>query len=77
MIDGYPEGSDLTVLNTIYLKPRKEEIETGNGMITERWTKDFMIIVYRDNKTKQTKHTVIQEPTYTYWLYKNQHTHIL
>ena len=68
MIDGYPEGSDLTVLNTIYLKPRKEEVETGNGMITERWTKDYMIIVYRDNKTKQTKHTVIQEPTYTYFL---------
>ena len=33
MIDGYPEGSDLTVLNTIYLKSRKEEVETGNGMM--------------------------------------------
>ena len=68
MIDGYPEGSDLTVLNTIYLKPRKEEVETGNGMLTERWTKDYMIIIYRDNKTKQTKHTVIPEPTYTYFI---------
>lgn len=35
MINGYPEGSDLTVLNTIYLKPRKEEVENSNGLITE------------------------------------------
>ena len=68
MIDGYPEGSDLTVLNTIYLRSRKEEVETGNGMITEKWTPDYMIIIYRDNKTKQTKHTVIKDPTYTYFV---------
>lgn len=68
MIDGYPEGSDLTVLNTIYIRPRKEEVQTSNSMITEKWTPDLMIIIYRDNKTKQVKHTVIEEPTYTYFV---------
>lgn len=71
MIDGYPEGSDLTILNAIYIKSRKKEVETGNGMYTEKWTKDYMIIVYRDNKTKKTKHTVIEEPTYTYFITKD------
>ncbi len=68
MIDGYPEGSDLTVLNTIYIRSRKEEVENSNGTYAEHWTRDFMIIIYRDNKTKQTKHTVITEPTYTYFI---------
>ena len=35
MIDGYPEGSDLTVLNTIYIRSRKEEVENSNGMYTK------------------------------------------
>ena len=42
LIPGYPEGSDITLLNTIYLRPHKDET-------TDRYTKGSMTIIFRDN----------------------------
>ena len=53
IIPGYPYGSDLTIINTMYQYPRKDE-ETGkydDGSIT---------IVYRDNTTGEVKHYIMK-----------------
>lgn len=68
--DLYPEGSNITILNAIYLKSRKEEVDTGNGVITERYTPDYMFLVYHDNITDHTGHVIIPNPEYTYYVSK-------
>ena len=57
----YPEGSDLTILNTYYQYP-KFDPETHKKV-----SDDFIILVYRDNKTGVTKHKTIIHPEYTYY----------
>ena len=68
LIDGYPEGSDISIINTTYVKSEKKEVFDSNGYMRETWTKDYMIIVYRDNITQQKKHQIIVEPEYTYYI---------
>lgn len=60
LIPGYPEGSDLTLLNTTYVGRRKDE-ETG------KYLKDFIMILYRDNEKGVKRVHTIYEPTYTYY----------
>lgn len=57
----YPSGSDLTILNTYYQYP-KFDPETHKKI-----SDDFIIIVYRDNKTGITKHKTIFKPDYIYY----------
>ena len=46
MLKKYPQGSDLTIMNTMYLYPSKDE---GTG----KWDKGSMTLVYKDNITGQ------------------------
>ena len=46
LIPGYPEGSDITILNTAYF-PRKK-IETEESEI--KYEKDYISILFRDNE---------------------------
>ena len=60
MIPGYDYGADLTIINTMYQYPRKNE-KTGkydDGSIT---------IVYRDNTTGEVKHYIMKNPPYVYY----------
>ena len=60
MIPGYDYGADLTIINTMYQYPRKNE-KTGkydDGSIT---------IVYRDNATGEVKHYIMKNPPYVYY----------
>ena len=65
----YPYGSDITILNNYYIKSVRKEIEDPQtGDIKQVWTKDYMVIVYRDNETGKKDHYIIEEPGYLYYL---------
>lgn len=74
-VGGYPPGSNLTVMNVIYRPPFKTEDN-------KKRTKDFVMIVYKDNETGEKKVEIIVEPEYTWYLAKEgvelgPHTHFL
>ena len=56
----YPEGSDLTLLNTFYQYPIYED--------GKKISDDFIILVYKNNETGQKHHEIIFKPTYTYYI---------
>ena len=56
----FPEGSDLTLLNTYYQYPTFED--------GKKISDDFIVLVFRDNSTGITHHKIINKPTYTYYL---------
>lgn len=60
LIPGYPEGSDITILDTFYRYGRKQE----DG----KYSKDFISILFRDNITGEKKHEVIYNPDYEYYM---------
>lgn len=59
LIPGYPEGSDITILDTSYIGRRKDE----NGKVT----KDYISILFKDNTTGEKHIHIIYEPEYTYY----------
>lgn len=60
MISGYSDGSDLTIMNCKYHGPKKD-METG------KYSKDNMIVVFKDNATGKKHHRIIYEPEYTFY----------
>ena len=56
----YPEGSDLTIMNTYYNFPVYQE---GKGKLCD----DFICLVYKNNKTGKKEHKIIMKPEYTYY----------
>lgn len=60
LIKGYPEGSDITILNTSYHYPQKQE----DG----KYSKDNLMIVFRDNITGKKDHTIIEKPEYEFFM---------
>lgn len=57
LINGYPEGSNLTLLNATYV--RKKKIKDG-------WSKEFIDLLYKDEEgRKRISHIV--EPEYEYY----------
>lgn len=62
MIKGYPENADITIFNTTYLKSQK---------VDDKWTKDKMMILYKDNQTQKKKFQLIEEPDYEYFRLKD------
>lgn len=60
MIPSYPKGSDLSLINVIYRRGTREG----------KYKDDFILITYRDNETKETKHHIIYQPEYTFYLVK-------
>lgn len=59
LIPGYPKGSDITLLNTAYSRKYRND----EGGIE----KDYLTLIFRDNKTKEKKYHIIEEPEYTYY----------
>lgn len=62
LLDRYPEGSDITIMNTFYQYPVFDE--------GKKVCDDFIALVYKDNATGQKDFKVISKPTYTYYLAK-------
>jgi DNA polymerase elongation subunit (family B) len=60
MITGYPEGSNLTIMNAVYRYPGKD--------INGKHINDSMTIVYKDNNTGKKGIEIIDCPTYEYYM---------
>ena len=54
----YPEGSDITIMNTYHQYGIK-------GLCDE-----FLVVVYKDNKTGKKDKVIIKDPEYTYYVAK-------
>lgn len=63
IINGYESGSDITIMNTMYTFPQRDP-DTGKRI------DDFLVIVYKDNKTGKKNHQVIWKPDYTFYFTK-------
>ena len=60
ILKGVPLGANVTLVNTVYIRPQK--MEDGS------YSKDYLYLVYRDLDTMK-KHTqIIEEPRYTYYI---------
>lgn len=59
----YPEGSDITVMNTYYSYPMFED---GKKVM-----EDYLFLVYKDNKTGKKNKKIIPNPTYTFYKLKD------
>ena len=59
-IHGYKDGDKITLLNTIYLRPRKDE----DG----KYGPDYLYIVYKDMVTGDKKMQELKRPKYTYYM---------
>ena len=63
------KGRDYSILNNYYIRSYKKEIQDPEtGEIKEKWTKDYMIIVYRDNTNGGKRFHIIESPKYMYYL---------
>ena len=60
-IKGYKVGDNITLLNTIYHKPKKD-------MMTGKYGKDSLDVIYRDMITGEKKVQHVSEPEYTYYM---------
>lgn len=58
----YPEGSDITIMNTYYSYPTFED--------GKKIADDYMFLVYKDNKTLEKKYKIIDKPNYTFYKLK-------
>lgn len=63
MLIDYPEGSDITIMNTIYQYPRKNEE-------TNKWSKGSMMVIAKDNVTGKKFYDKEENPKYAYYLAK-------
>ena len=60
LLSDYPEGSDLTFLNSFYRYPKKQE----DG----KYSKDYSVILFKDNKTGVKQHRILESPEYKYYI---------
>ena len=58
MIPGYQKGSDITLLDLIYHRPKK----LTNG----KYSNDVMTIIFRDNQLKEKRYVDIENPTFEF-----------
>lgn len=63
LIKNYKEGSDITIMNTLYCYPRKNEE-------TNKWDKGSITLVYKDNVTGKKYHEYIEDPDYEFYVAK-------
>lgn len=68
LIEEFPKGHDLSIINTYYTKSKKVEVVDNDGYVKEVWKHDFLTIVYRDNIQQRKFHKIIPEPEYTYYI---------
>lgn len=63
LIKGYPVGANISVLNTIYLRPQK--LNDGS------YSDDILYIIYKDLDTGEKKYEMIRNPKYRYYIAKD------
>lgn len=65
LIPGYKPGSNITLLNTIYIKSQKDELG--------KYGMDWIYIIYKDLDTGEKKMHAIEGPTYRYYITKPEY----
>lgn len=63
LISGYPDGSDITIMNAVYHYSHK--------MDDGKYSDDVMTIIFKDNKTGLKDFRDIHHPKYTYYKIKD------
>ena len=66
IIEGYPQGSDISLLECFYQHPQK----IIDGSDKPKYSDDAIVIVYKDNVTGKKGHSIIYRPEYTFYKYK-------
>lgn len=61
MLKLFPKDSDITVLDTVYRRPSKDDT-------TGKWSDATMTVLYKDNVTGLKHHEVIKKPTYNFYM---------
>ena len=64
-IEGYPKGSDITILNTSYIREKKDDDDGSSAYV------DYLFILFKDNKTGEKHYCIKNSPSYTYYMVKN------
>lgn len=59
LVPGYKAGSDITLMNTFYQFPEKQD----DG----KWSKDTITLIYKDNRTGIKNHVTIEEPSHEFY----------
>ena len=67
LINGYPQNSNLTLMNVIYEFPKKNE-ETGT------YDDDYILIVYKDDDTGKKYHQYIYKPDFEFYKLKDEYS---
>ena len=67
LIPNYPKGSNITIMDIMYKRPEKDEIDPN-----KKWP-DELIMIYKDNDTGIKGSYIIQKPEYTYYILKNEY----
>jgi DNA polymerase elongation subunit (family B) len=63
LLPGYPEGSNISILNASYHKSEKDEN-------TDKWSDDFMTVIFKDLDSGKKNHDIIYKPKYRYYVAK-------
>ena len=63
ILKGVPDGSDVTLLDTFYRYPRRQD----DG----KYSQDYLCLLYKDNLTGKKYHEIIEQPTYDYYIAKD------
>lgn len=63
-IPGYPDGSDITLLDCYYIRPVK--------MPDGKYTDDMMVLLFIDNTDRSKHHVVIPKPKYQFYEIKGE-----
>ena len=61
MLKRFPIGSDVTLMNTLYAYPKRDD-ETG------KWDKGSMTLIYKDNTTGKKYTECIEDPDYEFYI---------
>lgn len=67
IISGYPQGSDITLLECFYQYPQKYIDDNGNT----KYGDDAIVIIFKDNTTGKKDFRVIYKPEYTFYKLKD------
>jgi DNA polymerase elongation subunit (family B) len=72
LFKNYPEGSDLTILSTMYQRPTLINASyDSSGNIKKKYGPDLLTVVARDNTTGEKLVDQIENPEYTYYKLKD------
>lgn len=72
LIDGYEQGADITLMNTMYVYPKKTTTFDEKKMVAvDEWDKGSITLIYKDNTTGKKYNQYIENPDYEFYFAKD------